>query len=217
MIVSATATVAAAITGQFLFAGQASQFQGLVHILMDGLLNLMQLLLRIKKITSNRVLQKRVPVLLKIGDFFPSQGRRHLLFLLQNLPLADQTIIVPAGFFVRHESVDPPADGLHVRLVKDGLAELPGFLHDRRFFDRRWHSLLMVSANAGLSHPWRSVLQYTTAPSKKQTLELANRVDPVNGIELRWWGKCVVRHLISPQIRSVHASPEDQTRRLMPV
>jgi hypothetical protein len=29
---------------------------------------------------------------------------------------------------------------LHVRLVEDGLAEVPGFLHDRRFFDRRWHS-----------------------------------------------------------------------------
>ena len=136
----AAATVSAPVAAQFLFGGQTAQFERFVDILMNRLLDLMQFFLGIQKTARDRVLQQRLPVLLEIGDLFTGHGRGLLLFLLQNLPFVDQPVILVAGLFIRHERVDPPANGLHIRLLEDGLAELPGFLDHRLFFGRGLHN-----------------------------------------------------------------------------
>jgi hypothetical protein len=62
-----------------------------------------------------------------------------VLFLLQNLALVDEAVVLGAALFVRHEGVDSSPNGLHIRLVENGLAEFPGLLHHGRFFNGRWH------------------------------------------------------------------------------
>jgi hypothetical protein len=56
VIVPATAAVPAPITGQFLIGRQSTQLKRLVDVLMDGLLNLMQLLLGVQKTARHGIL-----------------------------------------------------------------------------------------------------------------------------------------------------------------
>jgi hypothetical protein len=136
-----TAAAVAARTAAHLFVGrQASQLQSFVHVLLNGLLQVMQLFLRIEKSTGHRVLHEGVAMLLELGDFFPGQRERHLLFLLECLTFLNQLIVMRPGFLVPHKSVDALANGLHRGLLENDLAELTGLLHYGRFFNGRLHN-----------------------------------------------------------------------------
>lgn len=136
-LVFAAATVVAATTAtQFFIRRQAAQFNRLADLLGDGLLYLVQLLLRIQEFARHGILQQRVAVLLKVRDLFAGEGRGRLLFLLQRLALRDQAIVLRPGRLIRHKSVDALAEGFHARLIQNRLAEFPGFPGYRGFFNR---------------------------------------------------------------------------------
>ncbi len=69
----ATAAATARPAVDFVFSGEASQFQGLIHVMMDRLLHLVEFLLGVEEAASNRVLKQTITVLLKIRDFFARQ------------------------------------------------------------------------------------------------------------------------------------------------
>lgn len=145
-----TATAAATATAaHFLFGRQTSEFEGLIDVLMDRLLDLVQFFLRVHEIPGHGVLHQAFAMLLEVSNLLSGQRDSHLLLLLQRLAFVNEAVVLGARLFVAHERVDALANRLHVGLVQDGLAELTGFLHYRRFFDRRLHNLFRFKTIRG--------------------------------------------------------------------
>src|SRR5260370_722918 len=86
----------------------------------------MEFFLGVHKVPSHWIVHERIAVLLEISDLFAGQCDGHLLLLLQSLTLVNQIIVFGPRCFVPHKRIDALADGLHIRLVQDGLAEFSG-------------------------------------------------------------------------------------------
>src|SRR5689334_11763704 len=80
--VRATAAVTTGAAVDFFVGRQAAELQCFAHVLLNGMLDFVQLFLRIQETTRHRVAQKGFTVLLKISDFLAAQGQRALLLLL---------------------------------------------------------------------------------------------------------------------------------------
>jgi hypothetical protein len=95
----------------------------------------------IEKVASDRVVENSFTLLFEVVDFFAAERRGHLLLFLKHLALGNETLVLPACLFVSHECVNPLANGLHIGLLQNGLAQFPGFLENGRFFDRCLHNV----------------------------------------------------------------------------
>src|SRR5262249_59481614 len=108
------AAVAAGTAVEIFGARDPAQFQRLVDIAVDGLLDLVQFLLRIEKASSDRVVEQRFAIPFERVDFFAGQLLGHLLLLLERLTLVQDTVILVTGLFVPHKRIDALANRLHV-------------------------------------------------------------------------------------------------------
>ena len=92
----ATAAVAATAAIQVFVSGHATQFQGLVDELVNGLLHRMNFFLGVEEAASDWILEERFPILFKRSNFIAGQGRGRLLLLLKRLPFGHQIIVLGA-------------------------------------------------------------------------------------------------------------------------
>jgi hypothetical protein len=137
----AAAAVTAPSAAHIFVRRHSAQFKGFIHVLMNRRLNILQFLLRIEEIASHRIVEDSFALLFKIVDFLPAERCGHLLLFLQRLAFIDEILVLGASLFVSHERVNPFTNGLHIRLVQDGLAQFFGFLEDGRFFDQCLHNV----------------------------------------------------------------------------
>lgn len=107
-------------------------------------------------------------MLLEIRDLLPGQRHGGLLFLLQGLTFAHQTVVLGPGFFIADEGVDALADRLHVGLLQNDLAKFLGFAEDWSFFNHCFHKFILVP-DPGIVAVCVSVLQYSIARPQMQT------------------------------------------------
>jgi hypothetical protein len=112
------------------------------HVLADGFLHLVHLLLRLDEALRHRIAHQRVPMLLELDDFVVGQRQPHLLLMLEQIALFHDQLVLRFGFFVRHEGIDLLADGLKFRLIKNGLAKFERFLSEDGFVCRGLHNFL---------------------------------------------------------------------------
>ena len=137
----AAAAVAASTAAQIFVRRHSAQFQGFVHVLVNGRLNVVQFLLGVKEVASDGIVEDSFALLFEIVNLFPAERHGHLLLLLKRLAFGDESVVLPACLFVSHERVNPLANRLHIGLVQNGLAQFPGFLEDRSFIDRCLHNV----------------------------------------------------------------------------
>src|SRR5260370_33156305 len=173
MAMPATAAASAASAAQFLLCWHPSQFKRLADVFLDGLLDLVQFLLRVQESARHRVLHQRIAMLLEVRNLLARQGQGHLLLLLQRLAFGHEPVVMCAGLFVPQQGIDPLADRAHGGLLQNRLAELSWLLQDRRLFNRRLHSHDRFSQRAQASLPFgASALQYTTAAMKNPVVDV---------------------------------------------
>ena|SRR5438552_7390394 len=127
------ATGAAGAGGKVIWAGHASELEGLGYILADRFLDFVHFLLRIKKSSRDGIVNEALTVLLKFGDLIVGERHAHLLLLLQRFTFLHDQLILLFALFAGQESVHLAAQSLEFRLIHDGLAEFPGFLEDSVF------------------------------------------------------------------------------------
>jgi hypothetical protein len=137
----AAAAVAASTAAHIFLGRHPAQFQSFVDVLLDGSLNVVQFLLSIEEVASDRIVENSFALLFEILDFLLAQRRRHLLLLLKRLTLRDEVFVLTARLFVSHKRVNPLANGSHIGLVQDRLAQFLRFLEDRSFFGQCLHNL----------------------------------------------------------------------------
>jgi hypothetical protein len=133
------AAVAAGMVFHVLRRGYAAQFERFGDVLLDGMLDFVKFLAGIEKTARDGIVQQRVAVFFKIGDFGVVQLRSLRLFFVKRLALAHHGLILATGTRVGHKSADPLADGSHAGLVHDGLTQRPGFFQNRNFFNLSRH------------------------------------------------------------------------------
>lgn len=132
--------MSAGTASQIVFRRHATEFEGFADILLDRFLDLVQFLLRIEETAGDGIIEQGLAMLFEIGHFLASYRERLLLFLLQELAFVHEAIVKGTGLLIIHESIDPLANGSHIRLIQDGLAQFLGFSKDHRFFDNSWHT-----------------------------------------------------------------------------
>src|SRR5260370_3999851 len=142
----ASAAAAAGAGFHVAFLGNAAQFKGLGDVLDDGLLELLHVLLRIKKAARDGIVHEAIAQLLEILDLRAIQGLTGLLLLLERLAFGDEDVILAAGFVVGLDRGDALAHGADIRLVENGLAEFAGLLDDDVFFGLSLHNSLCAAA-----------------------------------------------------------------------
>ena len=141
--VTATAAIAAtAFSFKIRFGRHATQFKGLAHKLIDGLVHMMHFLLRFQETARDRVAQHRVTFLFERGNFLAGQLLGALLLLLERLAFGHEAFVLSFGFVVRDELVDRLTGGAHLRLVQNRLAEFPGLLGYQAVLSRLHNHLL---------------------------------------------------------------------------
>lgn len=133
------APVAARAGVEILSAGDATKFKRFADVLADGLLNLVDLLLRIEKPARDGVIQKLFPLPLEFGDFFVRERKSLLLFVVKVLSPFAQKLVLQLGFVVGHETLDLLPHRLELGLVQDRLAQLFGLLDNDALFGGRLH------------------------------------------------------------------------------
>ena len=127
---SATATATARL--EIFRLGQATEFDGLGDVVLDGVAQAVQFFLRIKETFGDRVLEQRIAARFKISDLLAAQGERLMLLLVQRAPLVHDRLVLRTGILVAHEGVNPRTQREHGRLGEDGVAQVLGFLQDNR-------------------------------------------------------------------------------------
>jgi hypothetical protein len=137
----AAATLAAPAAAHVFFRRHPTQLQGFVDVLLNGRLNVMQLLLGVEEVAGDGIVEDSFALFFEIVNFFATERRRHLLLLLKRLAFGDEIFVLRARLFVSHECINPLANGLHSGLVQDCLAQFPGFLENGSFFNRCLHNL----------------------------------------------------------------------------
>src|SRR4029453_9794521 len=103
-------------------AWNAPQFKGLAHISLDGLLNLLDLLLGVQESPGDGVAEECLTILLEFSNLLSSQLNGVLLLVLQCLAFAHERLILSARFCVIHERVNALTHGLDARLIQNILA-----------------------------------------------------------------------------------------------
>ena len=121
------ATVAAGAFFQIGFARNAAKLERFGNVFLDGMLKLVQFLLRVQKRRRRRNFQQRVAVLFKVGDFNAIQRLAVVLLFVQRVALAHDGFVLAARGGVGHKGVNALADGRHFRLVHDDLAQFACF------------------------------------------------------------------------------------------
>lgn len=137
----AAAAVPAPAAAHIFVCRHATQFQRFIHVLVNGRLNVVQFLLGIKEIASDRIIENSFALLFEIVDFLPAEWRGDLLLFLKRLTLGYEIFILRSRLFVSHKRINPFANGLHIGLVQDCLAQFFGFLEDGRFFGQCLHNV----------------------------------------------------------------------------
>src|ERR1035437_8692729 len=102
---------AAIVTAGFAFAhffrrGQATQFNRLAHVTVDGLLRVVQFLLRLQKSARDGVAAERLALLFEIGNLIARERLGLLLLLLQRLSLGHEGFVLAARPVIRDERTD---------------------------------------------------------------------------------------------------------------
>ncbi len=105
-----TAAASARAAADFILGRQPPQFERLVHVMVNRLLDLVQFFLGIQEIARHSVLEQPIAVFLEISNFLARQLHAGLLFLLQRLPFVHQGFIIGTRRVIAHEGVDALAD-----------------------------------------------------------------------------------------------------------
>lgn len=135
-----TAAAVSAPAAAHIFIGRhAAELQGFVDVLMNRLLHVVYFLLSVEESAGDWIVEDGFPLFFEFVDFVAGKWDRAVFFFVQRLTFGDETFVLSTRFFVPHKGVDSLANGAHIWLVEDGLAEFFGFLEDRSFFDGRLH------------------------------------------------------------------------------
>ena len=150
----ATARRSAPARREIFCCRHTTELKGLAHVLHDRFLDLVHLLLRVEEVTRQSVVQQDFAILFKFGDFTVVEGLPGMLLVLQHVSLFHHQLILVLGLFVGHKCVNGSAYFLKLRLVNEGLAQVPGLLDDFRFFSGRLHTMVsLIAAAVGPSVP----------------------------------------------------------------
>lgn len=141
---AAAAMASATAAAGFEIAGfrDMAEFETFADVLGDGLLDALHFILGVEKTAGDGVLEKGFTMLLEIVDFSFFQRQAVMAFLLEEIAFGDQGIVLAAGGVVGDEGVDFQTQGFDFRLIKNGLAEFPGFLDDHCFFGLSLHNIV---------------------------------------------------------------------------
>ncbi len=128
MIMPATTTVTAALAALEIRRGRhAPELKCFADVLVNGLMHRVHFFLRFQKPSRDRIAQKSLTLFFKLGNLFPGQLLRTLLFLLQRLPFGHQSFVLRPGLLVGDKSFNSLPGRPHLRLVQNRLAKFPGF------------------------------------------------------------------------------------------
>ena len=130
-----TATATARTAFKIGFFRHAAEFKSFADVLGNRLLNLLEFLLGVEETATDGVIHKAIPQSFEFRDLRVFQGFAVVLLLLQGLALEHQGVVLGADGRVGEKGVDLAAQGLDVRLVKDGLAQFLGLLNDDGLFN----------------------------------------------------------------------------------
>ena len=130
----ATAAAAATAFAEVFFFGNATEFESFREILIDRLLHLVDFLLGADETGSNGIIHDAFAVFFVVVNFLLAQAGALLLLVVQHFIFFNEGLVLLLGFFIAHELVDVFAQALKIRMVEDGLAEIPGSLHDIAVF-----------------------------------------------------------------------------------
>lgn len=155
MAAAAAMAAASAATGFHIGrGGDFAEFKGFADVLGDGLLDFLHFFLGIQKAAGDGILEEGFAMFLKIIYFGVVQSQTGVAFLVENVPFGNQRVILATSGVIREEGFNLAAKGLDFRLVKDGLAEFPGFRCDGRFFSLSVHNCIgLPGAGATHQHP----------------------------------------------------------------
>jgi hypothetical protein len=118
---------------------EAAEFEGFVDLLVDGLLDVMEMLLGVEEIAGDGIGQEGVAILLEAGDFLGVQRLGIPLFFLEGLAFGHELFILGLGFVVRQEGVNALPGRAQGRLVNERQAQFTGFKSDNGFSDFSGH------------------------------------------------------------------------------
>ena len=135
----ATATVATGLVCHVLRRGYPAQFQSLGDVFLDGMLDLVKFFASVQEASRNRIVQQRVAVLLKIGNFRAVQLAALRLFFLERLPFVNHRFVLAPRTGIGHKAVDLAADGGHSGLLDDGLTQRLRLFENQIFFSLSRH------------------------------------------------------------------------------
>ena len=124
----------AAAGGQIIFGGNSPQFQRLGDVSVNGLLQLVKLILSLNETTSDRIREERVAIRFECSNLLPGQWKGALLFLLQFAALGHDGVILLLHGVIGEKGVNPLPNLLHPRCFENGLAKFACFFGDGRFF-----------------------------------------------------------------------------------
>jgi hypothetical protein len=127
IVIMAAAAVAAGTAGQVFRRRHAAEFNRLADVLLDEVLKLVHFLLRVEEARRDGILEQRVAVLLKRGDFRRLERLATMLFFLERLALVHQAFILAARGGVGEEGVNALLDAAGFDVFGDGFAKLARF------------------------------------------------------------------------------------------
>ena len=129
VIVVVTVTAAAATTAavQIFRRRDAAEFNRLADVLLDEVLQFVHLFLRVEETAGDGILEQRVAVFFKRGDFRRFQRLTGVLFFLERLALAHQALVSAARRGVGQKSIEPLLDATGLDVIDDGFAKLARF------------------------------------------------------------------------------------------
>jgi len=130
MSVMAAAAVPAGAFLQIGLGRNAAKFKCFGNVFLDGMLKLVQFLLRVQKVAGGWIFQQIIAVLFKIGDFRAVKRLSVVLLFVKRVAFAHHRFILAERPGIGPERVNAPADGHHFRLFNDGLAKFARFFLD---------------------------------------------------------------------------------------
>ena len=132
-MIMATATAIAA--GTFFLeigiGGHATELERLVDVLIHGMLDFVQFILRLQKAAGHGIFEQRIALFFKVGHFLAVQRLAGVLFLVQGLALAVHFVKLAARAVVGQKRVNAVADGRPLWLRDNGFAKLARLIFNR--------------------------------------------------------------------------------------